>query len=448
MADANFSTLEAVNPGYEPFRQGKPLPTDSGKQVVTEEAGKYVVPVVPYSDGIETTPVQKYPTEVQYHEPPIYDKQPNGRNRKWLWIGGAICLIVVLAAVLGGVLGSRKSSKSSTSTPSSTPSSNATLQHQIAAVAFPSNDINNTRVYYQANDGTLVEAANSASNTTWGFTSIGHPEKLDSSLAAAVSRPGFPLEISVYYTDNNYLLQDIIYNSTTNEWNSGTISGSNYITHPNSSLSATYNQCRRCANTTIVAYQDINGFVQVANLTSSGWTLTQLKFDAYTGTGLALQPFYRAGSQDQINLYHQTSDLNITLGSWDPTLSNTGVDGWSDTEQVYNVGVAGTPLAAASSYTNVTSGFESWIQMLQLSTTGIEVNTWSGNINDWLDQYNHPSPMANSSVNVKEYDSIAVTAIGSAFAVVKSSGNDSIQSWQVSDDLLDWTSTGTVAVWA
>lgn len=75
---------------------------------------------------------------------------------------------------------------------------------------------------------------------------------------------------------------------------------------PNSSLAALYNQCSRCANTTIVAFQDENGFVQIGNLTSDGWMLTQLGsvLDPELGTGLALQPFYIPGSEDRINLYH------------------------------------------------------------------------------------------------------------------------------------------------
>lgn len=75
----------------------------------------------------------------------------------------------------------------------------------------------------------------------------------------------------------------------------------------------------------------------------------------------------------------------------------------------------------------------------------MEVNTWSGYAKTWVKQDNHPSAMANSTANVKSYTAIAVTAIGSAFAVVQSAGNDSIQSWQVNENLLDWTSTGTVA---
>jgi hypothetical protein len=142
-----------------------------------------------------------------------------------------------------------------------------------------------------------------------------------------------------------------------------------------------YNQCRLCANTTIMTYQDINGFIQVANLTSSGWKLTQVNLDPVTGTGLALQPFYRAGMEDQINLYHQKSTLNVSLGSWIPAPANDGVYGWQTKVQVYSKSQSGIPIAAASSYSNVTAGYENWIQLLKLSSQGVQVSTWSGNIN-------------------------------------------------------------------
>ena len=79
-----------------------------------------------------------------------------------------------------------------------------------------------------------------------------------------------------------------------------------------------YNQCSLCANTTMVAFQDENGFVQVGNLTADGWTLMQVNGDSITGTGLALQPFYLPGTADQINVYSQNVDLNLRLSSWKP----------------------------------------------------------------------------------------------------------------------------------
>ena len=46
---------------------------------------------------------------------------------------------------------------------------------------------------------------------------------------------------------------------------------------------------------------------------------------------------------------------------------------------------------------------------------------------------------------MKSFESVAVTAIGNAFAVVKQDGQpDFIESWRVEDDLLDWRSTGDV----
>src|SRR3954453_10252272 len=93
---------------------------------------------------------------------------------------------------------------------------------------------------------------------------------------------------------------------------------------PNSGLSAMYNQCRLCSNTTIIAFQDQNGIVQIGNLTSAGWTLTRLELTPHLPTGLALQPFYRSGMEDQINLYYQNADLSMNLACWVPAMANSG----------------------------------------------------------------------------------------------------------------------------
>jgi len=133
--------------------------------------------------------------------------------------------------------------------------------------------------------------------------------------------------ISIFYLDIYNLIHDITYGHWTNsKWESGALSGQGYTAMSNSSLAAMYNHCNLCANTTIIAFQDENGFVQIGNLISSGWTLTQLgpALDPEMGTGLALQPFYLGGSEDQINLYHQKSDLNMSLASWKPAFKNNG----------------------------------------------------------------------------------------------------------------------------
>ena len=123
------------------------------------------------------------------------------------------------------------------------------------------------------------------------------------------------------------------------------------------------------------------------------------------------------------------------------------VYGWVTSDQVYATAVPGTPLAAASSYTTASTGDPEWIQLLQISDRGIEVSTWSGATLNWLQPQDYnPSPMANSTANVRTYRAIAMTALGTAFAVVDSAtaANSSIQSWEMDNDLTDWTATGTV----
>jgi hypothetical protein len=123
------------------------------------------------------------------------------------------------------------------------------------------------------------------------------------------------------------------------------------------------------------------------------------------------------------------------------------VYGWSVNEQIYYAVAPGTPIAAASSYTTVSEGLETWIEVLSLSNNGIEVDTWSGAINDWLEHETHPSALSNSTANTKAYRSIAVTAIGSAFAVVNQEGQKDMIEWaQVGDDMVDWTLVGKVDI--
>jgi VCBS repeat-containing protein len=66
-------------------------------------------------------------------------------------------------------------------------------------------------------------------------------------------------------------------------------------------------------------------------------------------------------------------------------------------------------------------------------------------VNGWLQHENHPSVMANSTENKQAYGSLAMTAAGKAFAVVTSNITE-IQSWQVGDDMVDWTSVGVVDI--
>lgn len=115
-------------------------------------------------------------------------------------------------------------------------------------------------------------------------------------------------------------IHDSIYKSSTGQWAPGILSNQNYTAMPNSSLTAVYYQCTLCANAIIISYQDEKGFVQIANFTSAGWTLTQLgpDLDPLSGTGLALLQYRDPSLQDDINLFHQKSNLNMSVAWWRP----------------------------------------------------------------------------------------------------------------------------------
>ncbi|MCJ1429656.1 hypothetical protein MMC29_007571 [Sticta canariensis] len=463
--DQAHSTLEAASQQRLPFDQERQLAVDGGAQLAVDEGKQLALDGGKQWIGNEVNGelevasqenIDRQNTQVHH----VLAQRPSAR--RWIVLGGITGLIVILGAVLGGVLGSRhKSSVTASSTSpsnsSTSPSNSSTspsnpsapspsvtpTQRNIAAVSFTSNSANTSRVYFQDKEGQIIEASSFEPNMTWNISKIGIGGKNGSAIAAAVSRPTLPLEISLFYLDVNNLVHDIIYTGSTGDWTSGTLSAQNYTTVPNSSLSAVYHWCRFCANTTLIAFQDENGFVQIGNLTSRGWTFNQLgqALEPVIGTGLALQSF--RGGEHSIDLYYQKSVLNMSLASW--AEGNQEVNGWRLNDNVYNLIPSGSPIAAASSYSKVSTGWETWIEILSLSTTGIEVNTWSGAKYAWLTHDGHPSAMANSTKNMKSYESVAVTSTGNAFAVVKQDGQaDSIESWRVEDDLVDWRPTGDV----
>jgi hypothetical protein len=189
--DPSHQGLEVLHPSDAAGFYG------SEKQVLQA----YVEGPVAYStdsNGKEAAPVVPPEYDAKYDRVPIHRRI----SRKWLIVGGVALLVVILAAVLGGTLASakhKKSSPSSNSSPTSTPdpasASNSSLFHytgNIAAASFAWNATGGTRVYYQDNKSELVEAA-TTDNKTWTNTKLGVFPQNGSALAAAVSKPGYPL---------------------------------------------------------------------------------------------------------------------------------------------------------------------------------------------------------------------------------------------------------------
>ena len=207
--DGPYSALEVVphQHVHQMNQLDKPLPTDLGKQVVPYEAKQ-----VSLDDGkqhiVDDGGIQSVAAGDSYaHDRSDHQIQIHRSSRKkWILSGGAVGLIVINAVVLGLVLGLRH--KRSGATPvTSPPNSSATFapappisspptsppQRNIAALSFASDSVNNTRVYFQDKVGQIMEAATSAKDTKWSINGTGIVGKNGSAIAAAVSRPGFPL---------------------------------------------------------------------------------------------------------------------------------------------------------------------------------------------------------------------------------------------------------------
>lgn len=119
-------------------------------------------------------------------------------------LSGIVGLIVILIAVLEGVPESKHNNSSTTSqsSPSNSSPSSPTVaptQRNIAAIFFTSNSTNEARVYFQDNFGQISEASNLAGSTTWRINKTDVSGKNGSAIAAAMTRPGFPLVGITHY---------------------------------------------------------------------------------------------------------------------------------------------------------------------------------------------------------------------------------------------------------
>ena len=163
-----------------------------GKQVALCEGKEHIL----NDDGLEVVAKEDSYAHHDHGDHHVQIHQASRKRR--LLYGGAVMLVVIASIVLGTVLGLRQKHNAATpltSPPSSTTQSSPSLppQHHIAALSFVSKSTNNTRIYFQDNVGQIMEAANTAENTTWSITGTGTIGKNGSAIAAAVSRPGFPL---------------------------------------------------------------------------------------------------------------------------------------------------------------------------------------------------------------------------------------------------------------
>jgi len=197
------STLESII--HQRHQHNGQLLEDPGMQVVPEDEKQVKVNDTGLevdNTGIEVddTGIEVVPKNDLYNQPfDRYHKSSNSR-RKWLIIGGVATLMIVVGVIVGGVLGSmskdNKSDIVATTSPSPSPSVSAAAaihyQSKIAAISYASDSVNYTRVYYQDNTGEIVEATNSAENSTWDSSGLGFFGQNGSALAAAVSPPGFP----------------------------------------------------------------------------------------------------------------------------------------------------------------------------------------------------------------------------------------------------------------
>ena len=200
--DGPYSALEVVPHQcvHQLNQQDQPLPPNLGKQVVPLEEEQ-----VSLDDSKQHMVKYWIDHHVQFH-------RLSKKSRTLL--GGAVGLIVIIAVVLGLIFGLRHKRSGTTAVtgpsnssaiPAPAPpkfsSPTSPLQRNIAALSFASGSFNNTCVYFQDNVGQIMEATNSAKDSKWSINGTGIVGKNGSAIAAAVSRPEYPLVSRFFYVN-------------------------------------------------------------------------------------------------------------------------------------------------------------------------------------------------------------------------------------------------------
>jgi hypothetical protein len=96
-----------------------------------------------------------------------------------------------------------------------------------------------------------------------------------------------------------------------------------------------------------------------------------------------------------------------------------------------------SPIATATSYYSLSNGNPGWMGTLELQSTGVHNDFWTG----------PAGALANLTTNAQEYGSLALTATGNGFGVVRREGKiDGIVNWQLQDNAVQWSLIGNVAL--
>ena len=159
------------------------------------------------------------------------------KSRTRLRVGGVVIgLVVIVAVIVGSVLGSKHlkdkmigdAAPSAVSPPSSSlaPWSSAPISvtttsmrlpletqlpakvgnRKIAGLSYLEKSLPSTRLFYQDNAGYLWEARTLEGTSNWTIAAIGVEAKMGSPIAAAVSRPGFPLVRLYTFQTNEFTI--------------------------------------------------------------------------------------------------------------------------------------------------------------------------------------------------------------------------------------------------
>ncbi|CAG8951708.1 hypothetical protein HYFRA_00005508 [Hymenoscyphus fraxineus] len=235
-----------------------------------------------------------------------------GLPKKIFIIVTSITTLLILGAIVGGAVGGTRGEKKMQIPPLPLPvqTNTTSLLHNssLAAVSWTdSHEALHRAVFYQNTHSDIYMSSWDAKKQTWKVSQVIDrrfklPAATGTSIAASVNPSTDSYRLTVYYYSAIFTIMELYTEATEDSWEMGSLSMNAPMGLVDSKLAAAYQYCTssRCANTTVVVYQLMEGTLQSATKLPSaqGWNYTPFNDRVSRGTGIALLPFPKTNSTE------------------------------------------------------------------------------------------------------------------------------------------------------
>lgn len=218
----------------------------------------------------------------------------------------------------------------------------------------------------------------------------------------------------------------------------GNITSQNITPANASSLSALWDRhqdCPKCANTLLFAYERSDGQLEIGNYTQSGWTWNTLQSSPAQGTGLALALRWQRTNAGDIRLFYQTKDGQLVSQDYNGPSSPPSFT-WLSREALPIAQLGSISPLTTFTWGTTSSGGAEYNDMISANSSGLAVNFWSG-----VYSLNGQGFMPPTLTGVDKAVALAANADKHVYALQQ---NGTIAEFQMLSDQYHWAYVGAV----